>query len=212
MFSDAFKKAIAEQQEYAKYNIFLMCGAFKLKHTPDALIISYHPLQSLFLIAMTIGFGPVIGIAFLNGSLPLDDAPMFAKVIAVIVPISMTIWLFYNLKSFLFKATRAELNHKRHHIILHNPPSEHYYKGDNPQQWPEKLPSGAISHCHVHILTDSDNHKSYNFDLYPSTGNDKHIKFLATGNKEKATLIAEYLQKKLDIKIQDEALLLSPTV
>ncbi len=211
MFSDAFKKAIAENQEYAKYNIFMMCGAFKLKKTTDALIISYHPLQSLFLIAMTIGFGPVIGICFLTGALPLDDAPLFAKIIAVIVPLSMTAWLFFNLKSFLFHPTRVELNHKRHHIILHNPSTEHYYKGEHPLKWSEKLPTGAIAYCHLHPLKDTHNHTIYNFDLYPSTGKNTHVKLLATANQKHALTIADYLQKRLDITLKDEANIMTET-
>ncbi len=205
MFSDAFKKAITENQEYAKYNIFMMCGAFKLKKIDDALIISYHPLQSLFLIAMTIGFGPIIGICFLTGVLPLDDAPLFAKIIAVIVPLSMTTWLFFNLKSFLFHPTQVELNHKRHHVILHNPNTEHYYKGEHPLKWPKKLPTGSIAYCHLHTIKNSNNHTTYNFNLHPSTGSNAHIKLLATGNKKTAQVIANYVQKKLDITLKDEA-------
>ncbi len=200
MFKDSLKDIIKESKEDAKYNIYMMCGALKLKEKNNSLIISYHPLQILFLILITTLFGPVGGLVFISGA--FEDAPLFAEIILIIIPIVFTWWWFLNLR-VLFKPNHIEINKDRQQIIFHNPTAKYYYKGEPSKPWPKTIDGKSIDYCKIYDYKDIDADYIYNLDLYPTEDKTSHMKLVATQNKEHIYIITNYMDRNLDIKINN---------
>lgn len=195
MLFQALKDSLSQIAEYNKRRMFLDLGFVTIAQESGRMTIRHSIWQKIFICTLTFLFGPVLATALATGLLDMSDAPILAWIVAILVPVAMTIALLSTARRMLFAPTSIVLDGVSRRIRLINPPCREYYPG---KRWPQSIAADAIHSVEIRTQANSDGADCLIMDLYLNA--DDYLILMATQSQDKIDRISNFLYDRLGVR------------